>query len=352
MMMRMRLSRRSELFVPLALLLPALAGRARETAALAAAWALGDLCTLCGAKAFRAAAAQEIAPRRVRGAWTGALLTALLLSAAACGYGPALWTWLLAAPPDGELWRALWLTGAALPLARLADEHLRAAGQSETAALSAFLRAALLAGGLLCGLGWAAGAAALSAVVALILACAVGGRPAAAPNAAALRAAPAALWRALLYPLPGLLLLAGFWRRGAGWAVAGYLLGLALWDCAATPFRRARGESAPLRLLLVAPAAVLCALAPLLPAAAGSVAALTAFAAVAGLIAYAAPSPRGALSGLLLAASCLVFHLLPRFAIWAAPLCALLALAALLPDAREMRLRRRAARAKRGIARR
>ena len=189
----------------------------------------------------------------MRGAWTGALLTALLLSAAACGYGPALWTWLLAAPPDGELWRALWLTGAALPLARLADEHLRAAGQSETAALSAFLRAALLAGGLLCGLGWAAGAAALSAVVALILACAVGGRPAAAPNAAALRAAPAALWRALLYPLPGLLLLAGFWRRGAGWAVAGYLLGLALWDCAATPFRRARGESAPLRLLLVAP---------------------------------------------------------------------------------------------------
>ena len=67
-MMRMRLSRRSELFVPLALLLPALAGRARETAALAAAWALGDLCTLCGAKAFHAAAAQEIAPRRVCGA--------------------------------------------------------------------------------------------------------------------------------------------------------------------------------------------------------------------------------------------------------------------------------------------
>ena len=59
-MMRMRLSRRSELLVPLALLLPALAGRAETSAAAAAACTLGRLCTLCGAEGFRAAAAQEI----------------------------------------------------------------------------------------------------------------------------------------------------------------------------------------------------------------------------------------------------------------------------------------------------
>ena len=44
--MRIRLARRSELFVPLLLLLPALLGRTREVAALAAACALGRLCTL------------------------------------------------------------------------------------------------------------------------------------------------------------------------------------------------------------------------------------------------------------------------------------------------------------------
>ena len=51
-MMRMRLARRSELLTPLALLIPALAGREWEVAALAAACALGRLCTLCGAEGF------------------------------------------------------------------------------------------------------------------------------------------------------------------------------------------------------------------------------------------------------------------------------------------------------------
>ena len=130
-MMQMRLSRRSELLVPLALLLPALAGRAETVAAAAAACALGRLCTLCGAEGFRAAAAQEISPGRVRGAWTGALFTTLLLALAAYFYGPAVWAWLLAAPVARETWLALWLTGTALPLARLADEYLRAAGQGK-----------------------------------------------------------------------------------------------------------------------------------------------------------------------------------------------------------------------------
>ncbi len=350
-MMRMRLSRRSELLVPLALLLPALVGRAETAAAAAAACTLGRLCTLCGAEGFRAAAAQEISPGRVRGAWTGALFATLLLALAAYFYGPAVWAWLLAAPVARETWLALWLTGTALPLARLADEYLRAAGQGETAALSALLRAALLAGGAFCGLAWLAGAAAISALVALTLACAVGGNPFAAPNAAAVARQPAAALRALLYPLPGLLLLAGFWRAGAGWAAAGYLLGQALYDCAATPFRRDRRESAGLHLLLILPAAALCALLPFVPAL-RCAAALTAFAACAGLLAYAAPSPRAALSLLALAAACLSPWLLPRFAGWAAPLCAVLALAALLADIRELRLQRRTRRVRRDPVRR
>ena len=79
--MRIRLARRSELFVPLLLLLPALLGRTREVAALAAACALGRLCTLCGAEGFRRAAAGEVSLRRTSGAWTGALLATFLLIA-------------------------------------------------------------------------------------------------------------------------------------------------------------------------------------------------------------------------------------------------------------------------------
>ena len=155
-MMRMRLARRSELLTPLALLIPALAGREWEATALAAACGLGRLCTLCGAEGFRRAAAQEVSPSRVRGAWTGALLASLLLALAAYLYGPAVWTWLFAEPPQQGTWTALWCVGAALPLARLADEHLRAAGQGGTALLSAFLRAVLLAASAFCGLAWMA----------------------------------------------------------------------------------------------------------------------------------------------------------------------------------------------------
>ena len=312
-MMRMRLARRSELLTPLALLIPALAGREWEATALAAACALGRLCTLCGAEGFRRAAAQEVSPSRVRGAWTGALLASLLLALAAYLYGPAVWTWLFAEPPQQGTWTALWCVGAALPLARLADEHLRAAGQGGTALLSAFLRAVLLAASAFCGLAWMAGAAALCALLALTLACAVAGRPFAVPNAAAVARMPVAALRALLCPVPALLLLAGLWRYGSPWAASGYLLATALYACAATPFRRDERESAPARLLFAVPAAVFCALAPF-AAFARPLAALTAFAALTGLSVFAAFAPRALLSALLLLAACLLTWLLPAAA--------------------------------------
>ena len=107
---------------------------------------------------------------------------------------------LYTSPPQQGTWTALWCVGAALPLARLADEHLRAAGQGETALLSAFLRAVLLAASAFCGLAWMAGAAALCALPAMTLACAVAGRPFAVPNAAAVARMPVAALRALLCP--------------------------------------------------------------------------------------------------------------------------------------------------------
>ena len=341
--MRIRLARRSELFVPLLLLLPALLGRTREVAALAAACALGRLCTLCGAEGFRRAAAGEVSSRRTSGAWTGALLATFLLIAVFGLAAPSVWAWLLAAPPPRDVWRSLWVIGATLPLARLADEDLRAAGQGETAALSAFLRALLLTGAAFCGLDWMAGAAALSAFVAMGMAAAVGRAILSAPNAAAIVRMPAATLRALLYPLSGLLLLAGFWRRGAQGALAGYLLGLGLLQCAATPFRRDRAESAPLRLLLAVPAAAMSALSPL-GAQWMAAAALAVFAALIGLAVYAAPTPRLLPTALLLIAACLLALFRPALAAWAAPLCALLSLLPLLPDAREMLLRLRARR--------
>lgn len=341
--MRMRLLRRSELLVPLALLIPSLAGRPREAAVIAAASALGQLCTLHGAESFRAAAAQEISPARVRGAWTAALLTTLLFAAIALIAGPSVWTWLFAAPPPRETWLALWLTGASLAIARLGDEHLRAAGQGETAALSAFVRAALLTGSAFCSGGWIPGAAVLSALVALTLACAVAGRPFAMPNCALFRQTPVALWRALLSALPALLLLAGFWRRGAAWAAAGYLLGTALQTCAATPFRRVGRECAALHLLLGIPAAALCIAAPFAPSA-RSMAALVTFFAVTGWAIYAAFSARVLLAGLALTISSLTVWLSPPHSTIIAVVCAGLALLALAPDIHTMQLEQSAAR--------
>ena len=143
---------------------------------------------------------------------------------------------------------------------------------------------------------------------------------------------PVAALRALLCPVPALLLLAGLKRYGLPWAVSGYLLATALYACAATPFRRDERESAPARLLFAVPAAVFCALAPF-AAFARPLAALTAFAALTGLSVFAAFTPRALLSTLLLLAACLLTWLLPA-APFAAPLCALLALVALLPDMR------------------
>ena len=127
--MKRRLECPAELFVPLALLIPALAGQAGTVAAVAAACALGRLCTSCAAEAFRCAAAQEISPQRVRGAWSGALLATLTLSVAALSYVPRAWAWLLAKPLAQGTWLALWGIGTCLPIARLADGHLRAVGE-------------------------------------------------------------------------------------------------------------------------------------------------------------------------------------------------------------------------------
>ena len=339
--MKRRLERPAELFVPLALLIPALAGQAGTVAAVAAACALGRLCTSCAAEAFRCAAAQEISPQRVRGAWSGALLATLTLSVAALSYVPRAWVWLLAKPLAQGTWLALWGIGTCLPIARLADGHLRAVGEGGTAALSAFLRAILLAAGAFCGLQWAAGAAAVAAAVALVLACTVGGSPLARPNAAAIACAPTAMWRALSYPLPALLLVAGFWQRGAGWAVAGYLLGMAAYTCVATPFRRQGRENASLHMVLVVPAAIVCAAAPFMPAQARAVAAHMAFAAPMGLAAYAGAALRTLAIGMLLAIAGLLPWLLPAHSAIAAPLCAALALYALQPDMRQAHAARR-----------
>ncbi len=344
--MRMRLSRRSESFLPLALLIPVALGRAREAVAVCVALALARLCTLCGAEGFARAAAQEVSPRRVRGAWTGALLAGVALGTAAWRWGGGICAWQFARTPETEWWTGICLTGGLLALARLNEEYLHASAQRESASLSAFVRAVLLAGGVLCGGVWIAGAAALGWLVSLVVAWAVGGCPFAVPNGAALWQMPAACVRALLYPISGLLLLAGFWRRAGAWAAAGYLLGLAMYACAATPFRRSASESGPLHLGLLLPIALLCAAAPFLPAQMRAVPALMAFAAFTGMLTNAAPTLRGALATLALSLSCLSAWLFADIAMIAAPLCAAIALALLVPDAREMALRRRARRAR------
>lgn len=341
--MKIRIARRSELFLPIALLIPTALEHASEVTALLASYALARLCTFGAAEAFGRAAAQEMSPKRVRGAWTGALLFSLALCFAAWRWGPAVWMWLLAGEPLPADWQALCLTGAALALSRLNEEHLRANGQGGSAALCALVRALLLAGGAFCGAVWMAGAAVLGFLVSLAVAIAVGGNPFDMPNAIALARMPIATLRALLYPIPALLLLAGFSARSMTWATGGYLLGLAMFQCAASPFRRSQGESGALRIGLLVPGALVCAAAPLMPAEALALPAFAAFAACMGMLLNAAPTWAGVMAALALAASCLANWLPLVNAAIVAPVCAALALAFLYADVREgLRRRRRA----------
>ena len=342
--MRERLSRRSELFLPLALLIPAWLGCVELATEVAVAYSQARLCTLCAAEAFRRAAAQEIDPRRVRGAWTAAFLTALPLLCADWILSRDMVGWWRGGPPMSENGMAL-LAGAALALARLNEEYLRANAQNGSAALSALLRALLLAGGVCCGPVWAAGAAALGWLVSLAVAAALGGAPFARPNVAALKQTPAALVRLLPWMVAAeLLLIAGY--DGAPWATAGYLLGMALYGCAGTAFRRTEAESVPLRLGLIAPAAALAAISPLLPAPVAALAAQAGIAAFMGMIVYGAFTARGMLATLAAALACVAAWMPARMyeapawlapaAAYAAPALAFGALALLWPDARRM----------------
>lgn len=340
--MRIRLTRTAELLLPGAMLLCALLGRAEQALMCLAACMLGRLCTLCGAEGVRRAAGEVVSPARLRGAWTGAASFAVVAGIAAYLWGDAAWTWLFSAPPDAQLWAAGCAVGLCEALARLSEEHMYCAGQCGSAALSAFVRSALLAGGVLSGAVWAAGAAALGLIASLAVALGAAGSPLARPNAAALRRMPMAALRALLFPVPGLLAAAGFARTSATWAAAGYLIALGAYQCAAAPLRRSREESHGARAMLVVPAALACAAAPFLGEGMRAVATLTTFAAALGIAVYVAPTARGAGMALCLAAACVLLRL--DYGPFIAPALAACALALLTPDVHEAILRARARR--------
>lgn len=342
--MRMRLSRRSELFLPLALLIPTALGRAREALMLATAWALMRLCTLCGAEAFGRAAAAELSARRVRSAWTGALLTSVVLGVAAWAAAPRAYEALFSRPPDATRMTQWLCAGWALAVEKLCEERLRADGQRGSAAVCALLCAALMSASLLCGgAAWQAGAALVALGVALTVALGVGEKALAAPNAAALLRAPLASVRALVYPLGGLVLVACALdveaaQAGAqeALAVAGYFLGLGAWKCAASTYRRTPQESPGARLGLFLPAALLCGVAPWLGA--RTAALFLAAAAVCAALIYTAGT-RTWLAALALSCSCaLLWTPWP----WTAGAAALVTALTLAGDFRLCWLRRRA----------
>lgn len=334
------MSDRSEAFLPLMLLAPALLGRARETAACVAAYALARLCTLCGAEGFARAAGALSSRRGVRRAWTGAALFALAAGFAAWRWGVEALARACGVDVDARAWNALWIVGMSLALARLMEAHLRAAGQAGSAALCAFVRAALLAGGLLCGGDWTAASAALGLLTALAVGAGVGGNPLGAPGGAALLKMPLATVRALAYPLGAIALAAKLPGAQGVWTLCGYLLGLAAYGCAAAPFRRARTESGEAHIALAVPAAIACALVPPFCESLRAGAALVALAAVCGLAVYAAPCARAALLAACVAGAGAAGFFEPALA-WPLSACALLLL---IPDAREEILRAKARR--------
>ncbi len=328
--MRMRLERRGEIYLPLALLIPAALGRAAGVLLLLAAYLLARLATLCASEAFCAAAAGEISARRVRGQAATALLATVFLGTAAWRFGPAPIAWLFAGPVDGKQWNLLCGAGVLMALSRLNIGFLRAGGQEGSAEMCEFLAALAIAASLLMGGPiWWLGAAAFGALLSAAIAVAVGGWPFGLPRAKVLFNLPGAALRHLLYPLPGLLLTAGFLRAKAPFALEGYLLGLAAFGLTASPFRRTEGESPSLHLLLIAPAAALSIAAAFVPPLRAP-SMLLAFAALCAMVRSAAPTWRAAAMSALLVAA---FSPMPWMAAPAIPL--------LWPDARLARLRRR-----------
>jgi len=345
--MQMRLTRRSESYLPMALLLPALLGRAADVLALLAAYMLMRLATLAASDAFRRAAAGEVSNRRVRAHASTALFLTLALGAAAWRWGPVAWEWLFAAPPAAREWNYLSAAGGLMALSRFNGEHLRARAQDASAELLDFLSAAMLSAALVSGeMLWLAAAAALGALLSSVIAVSVGGWPLGLPSVRLLLHAPATAARSLLYPLPGLLLAAGFLRGGVPHAAGGYLLGLAAFGCAASTFRRTKDESAGLNLWLMLPAAAMSVAAFWFPEARAA-ATLLSMASLSAMAVNAALSPRTLAAMLLAAAACASLYLGADWARWAAVGTAALLTAALLPDMGRLRLQNRARRHRR-----
>lgn len=358
--MRQRLMRPTAALFPLVGIVGAVAGSGVRDFILLVFlfYYLIQLVGLCSADSFRNAAAQEPGVRRVDRRFGGTLLPLLVGIAAA--FTVALLFRPANAPPEevdyaAYLFNALLcasLSAAFIAVEHLFEERMFALGRRiDGVALSCVSNGLLLAGVLLeagsAGRAgrWFAGATALGALISVAASYLIEPGHGFSLSPRNLPFAPRACLQTLLYPLAaGAVLFLSFTASTnaliqgnevameAGTLLAAACYGLIPWRLARTTARRTADESRPLDLLLIAFAAIPAMLAPWLPGAqppalAGALALLCAAAV------FCAPDGR-LCAGVALTVAALLNFKFPY-------LNALLALAALLLNARRALLRRR-----------
>lgn len=247
-----RIARLPDVLLPLALLIPAILGKAQESLLLYACFLASHIASLGACCGLRAAFAWQTAIKSVRGSVKTALLLqipgALVPALAALIFGrgslPTLLPYLIG--------------GIMLNIEHVFYEYLYAVGDGYSAALCHGLTALFTLAGVMLGAGgeplpWIPAATALSALVGGVIAWTMGDGTEGKPNDQVLRCAPRALIYSLIYPV----IFAGIAALLRLEVIAvPFFAGLAVYELCRSPYRRSPMESGPMNLVL----ASLCAL--------------------------------------------------------------------------------------------
>lgn len=272
---KMRLSRPSDAFLPLALLAACLLGESTAIWNLFLAYFAVKICSLCTADGARIAFSTQPSLRDVRGSVLLALCMQLVGGGIAIGIPYKFF----------ELSMQMLLlfgAGLALHIEQVFYEYLFATGDSHSASLCRLLTSILIWAGLMLSSGtsafnilpiaemWVLGAALLGMLISIIIGIAFGGFPKGRLNVQIMRSIPRAMLQTLFFPMLALAIF--FLRRPAikldfiyelGLLPTtelsfGFCIGLMLFNLYRTPFRRSSMESRTMNrtlLLIIAASA-------------------------------------------------------------------------------------------------
>ena len=258
-LIRRRLVRPADAFLPAGLLVTALAGRAELSLCVWLSLFAVRMVGLSTATGVRAAFAVQPSMRQVIGSVRAAVIAQILSAVICAGAGFALFHGRAFPFPIAPI-----LIGMLLNIEHVFYEYLYAEGDGRSATLSRFITAILVSAGIALDAGaaftalpvWTCGAAAVSSLVSVTIALSAGVGSKGRLNAGILRAAPRAMLYTLFYPAAGCAYM--YFSGTASECIPPFFAGLLIYELCRTPFRRSAMESKGLNraLLIVCGAAL------------------------------------------------------------------------------------------------